>query len=153
MKKTLYDYLEILSDFAAKQSNEDWKSVECFADEIIDQFCIFDDDIICGPDVQKIFDVLDCLLECFEDLRRSTKVLESFRSNFQSQFEPYTDMISDYTLISDNYINEYLIEYFEEIHDIPSNLYNYIDFDSAAADMKQDYTHLEISGSEFWVRA
>jgi hypothetical protein len=58
------------------------------------------------------------------------------------------------TFINDNYFTEYTEEYVKDVGDMPQNLpsilYNNIDWDGVAEDLQQDYSSIDIDSETFW---
>ena len=86
---------------------------------------------------------------------------EGFELN---KLQELTNEVQDYAedwengciLIRDNYFSEYAEELVKDIgdlpKDIPSYLYNNIDWDGVAEDIQQDYTEVDFDGVSYWVR-
>ena len=60
---------------------------------------------------------------------------------------------NDETLIPENELDEYLLDLFYDIYDIPDNIQTYIDDDRVIYDLKMDYSEVDIDGETHYFRA
>lgn len=95
----------------------------------------------------------DIAPECFiDDEARELKVLRELAE--EASFSP--DWVHGEVLIRDSYFEDYARQLADDIGAIPDDAKwpaTCIDWEQAAAELRQDYTHVEFDGESYWIRS